>query len=143
MIKLYYTMAEPHEGRAFACRMLGCHIDDLCIAPGGKPFLPGGPHFSISHSGGMVLLAVCADSPVGCDVEPVNRTVKHEQAIRRKIALGDESTPFLQLWTAHEARFKSGLGEAAEIYFPDIHENYICAIAAQQGETIAHIPHLG
>lgn len=140
MIHLYYTMAQPHEGRAFACRMLGCHEDDICTAPGGKPYLPGGPHFSISHSGGMVLLAVCADSPVGCDVEPTSRSAKNEAAILRKIlpvgAVASDR-PFLYHWTAYEARLKSGLGEAAEIIYPAVHDDYICAVACLGGDECA------
>ena len=143
MINLYYTMAQPQESRAFACSVLGCREEDIRIAPNGKPYLPDGPHFNISHSGGMVLLAVCLDSPVGCDVEPANRAVKNEAAIRRKLFPGEDDVPFLQLWTAHEARYKSGLGEAAKVIYPDIHENFICAVAAHEGASIAQISHLG
>jgi len=134
---------EHSEGRAFACHMLGCHEDDIRIAPGGKPYLPGGPHFSISHSGGMVLVAVCEDSPIGCDVEPANRAVKNEAAIRRKLFPGEDDVPFLKLWTAYEARLKSGLGEAAEILFCDAHADFIVAVAAPKGETLAQISYLG
>ncbi|MCL2446173.1 MAG: hypothetical protein FWD06_05350 [Oscillospiraceae bacterium] len=137
-VHLYYTMAQPRDARAFACRVLGCCEQDIHVAPNGKPYLPDGPHFSISHSGGMVLLAV-SDSPVGCDVEPANRTVKNEAAIRRKLFPDEDNVPFLQLWTAYEARLKSGLGDAAEIYFPDIHENFICAVAAPCGEQVASL----
>ena len=35
----------------------------------GKPFLPEGPHISLSHSGDFVCLAVCASAPVGIDIE--------------------------------------------------------------------------
>lgn len=40
----------------------------------GKPRLPGGPHFSASHSGDMMMLAV-ADRPVGCDIEALDDTL--------------------------------------------------------------------
>jgi 4'-phosphopantetheinyl transferase len=35
----------------------------------GKPFLPGGPYFNLSHSGDFACLAASASSPVGIDVE--------------------------------------------------------------------------
>ncbi len=34
----------------------------------GKPILPGGPHFSLSHAGDRMMLAV-SDDDVGCDLE--------------------------------------------------------------------------
>jgi len=142
MIKLYYTMAQPSESRAFACRVLGCAAQDILLHENGKPYLANGPHFSISHSGGMLLLAVCESSPVGCDVEPANRVVKNETSIRTKLFPGNDDTPFLQLWTAYEARLKSSWGEAANVIHPDIHENFICAVAAHEGASIAQVSHL-
>ncbi|MFK0167056.1 4'-phosphopantetheinyl transferase family protein [Rhizobium sp. NPDC090279] len=37
--------------------------------PNGKPFVPDGPHFNLSHSAGMALLAVSDGGPVGIDLE--------------------------------------------------------------------------
>ena len=42
-----------------------------CGAPHGKPVLPGGPGFSLSHAGDLVGVAVRPDGPVGLDVEQV------------------------------------------------------------------------
>ena len=123
-------------GRRLICSVLGCREEDIRIAPDGKPFLPNSPHFNISHSGGMVLLAVCEESPVGCDVEPANRTAKNEAAIRAKLFPGEDDVPFLQLWTAYEARLKSGLGEVAEVLFCDVHADFIVAVAAHVGAAI-------
>ena len=140
-MRLYYTLiaplpaspkelrrAEHRAGRRLACEVLGCRGDEILTAPGGKPYLPGGPHFSISHSGGMVLLAVCDEGPVGCDVEPADRVVRNEEAIRKKIAKpGDEALPFLQLWVKHEAVLKSGLGDGAQICYPEMPPGWVAA----------------
>jgi len=141
-VKLYYTQialpadraaarqTEHRAGRQLLCHVLNCQEDDILLHPGGKPYLPGGPHFSLSHSGGIVLLAVCEKSPVGCDVEPLSRTVHNEAAVRRKIARpGDEALPFLQLWVKHEALLKSGLGEQAHVHYPEMPEGFVAAVA--------------
>lgn len=36
----------------------------------GKPYLPGGPHFSIAHSRGLIACAI-EDVPAGLDIERV------------------------------------------------------------------------
>lgn len=40
----------------------------------GKPCLPGGPHFSLSHSGETMMLAI-GDAELGCDVEAIDDTL--------------------------------------------------------------------
>ena len=40
----------------------------LSYGPAGKPLLPGGPAFSITHAGERSWIAVCADAEVGIDV---------------------------------------------------------------------------
>lgn len=69
----------------------------------GKPALPGGPDFSISHCEGRVACAVSASSIVGLDVE-------HESLVRERT--------WLQRWTATEAVLKAagiGLRSAADV----------------------------
>src|SRR3954468_7305257 len=62
----------------------------------GKPILPGdGPHFSVSDSGDLALVAV-ARREVGVDVERVRRRAASERA-----AIGTE--PFFRDWTRLEA----------------------------------------
>lgn len=39
--------------------------------PHGKPFLPGGPQFSLSHSGETMMLAI-GDVELGCDIEVID-----------------------------------------------------------------------
>lgn len=49
----------------------GSQMRDLLFmrGPNGKPFVPDGPHFNLSHSAGMALLAVSAGGSVGIDLE--------------------------------------------------------------------------
>jgi 4'-phosphopantetheinyl transferase len=43
----------------------------LDAAESGKPFIPGAPGFSISHSGEVVVLAVAGDGEIGIDIEKI------------------------------------------------------------------------
>ena len=52
---------------------LRTRLADLVYPPRGKPTLPGGGDFSISHGGARVACAVCRDGTVGFDVEPQGR----------------------------------------------------------------------
>ena len=42
---------------------------ELALEPRGKPYVAGGPGFSLAHAGAWALVAI-ADGPVGCDLEP-------------------------------------------------------------------------
>ena len=81
----------------------------LEYGPHGKPTLPGGPQFSLSHSGQLAVLAV-SDAPVGIDVEkprPVRDTVARRYFREDELAwmAGDEKR-FFHLWTRKEAVLK-------------------------------------
>lgn len=100
---------------AAGCRQIRIHTGE-----NGKPYAPGCPEFSLSHSGPFVCCAV-HDGPVGIDLEQ-RRTLR--PALARRVCTGEElrflhpggvfdSTRFLQLWTAKEAYAKftgQGLG---------------------------------
>ncbi|MDF3292523.1 4'-phosphopantetheinyl transferase family protein [Streptomyces silvisoli] len=92
----------------------------LCAGPHGRPAVSGGaPHFSLSHSGDLVLIAVAAN-PVGADVEEipalsvaddVARTLHPlEQAELAALAPADRVLAFSRCWTRKEAYLK-GTGE--------------------------------
>lgn len=88
----------------------------LAVTDRGKPFIPGGPAFSISHSGEMVVLAVAGQGAVGIDIEQI-RPIPLEGFSRYLPEVKDlpdrgaaVSEPFFALWTQKEAVLK-GAGE--------------------------------
>lgn len=109
-----YRGVTPAELR-FARRACPC-----CGGPHGRPVLAGSgtPHFSMSHTGGLVLIAV-AGRPVGVDVErlpaPHKATTVGEvlhPAEQREIHAAPPSlrpVVFARLWARKEAYLK-GLG---------------------------------
>jgi phosphopantetheinyl transferase len=77
----------------------------------GKPYIDGGPHFSVSHSGNWVILAVC-EANVGCDIEFIN--AGHDTGLVARRAFRLEETEavkgdirmFYRVWTAKESYMK-------------------------------------
>ncbi len=97
--------------------------------PHGKPALSGGIEFNISHSRGRLLIAFCADHPVGVDVERIDpaidpvalaRTGLPDADVAALLAAPEETRHllFYRFWTRHEAFLKAlgaGLGHVPEI----------------------------
>lgn len=93
----------------------------LCGGPHGRPAVAGGagPHFSLSHTEGLALLAF-ADRPVGADVERLPSasmvadvaTSLHprEQAELSELPATERPLAFARCWTRKEACLK-GTGE--------------------------------
>jgi 4'-phosphopantetheinyl transferase len=86
--------------------------------PEGKPRLPGGPHFSLAHSGDCALLAVCPAAPVGADIEEVRPEVaappsaerwfsERERAELTRLGSAERARRFFELWTLKEAYLKA------------------------------------
>ncbi|MEA2403667.1 MAG: 4-phosphopantetheinyl transferase [Thermoleophilaceae bacterium] len=125
------------EARAALRQMLG--DVEVVDGPGGKPFAPGGPHFNVSHSDGLALIAISRAREVGVDVERV-RPVPRAPAIARRVVDPDEARAveearaedrdllFHRLWVAHEARVKLG-AEAAEVRALEMPDGYVGAVA--------------
>lgn len=100
------------------CRSMGAGLllrrfladREIRIAPRGKPFCPGGPEFSLSHSGRWAALAL-DDAPVGLDVETV---ALPKEALARRVLTEEErvwlsragGAGFAFLWTRKEAALK-------------------------------------
>jgi 4'-phosphopantetheinyl transferase len=81
-----------------------------CGKPHGKPTLPG-LHFSLTHSGDRVGVAVSADGPVGLDVEEL-RELGDLAALAGHALSPAEPRPadgpaFLRVWTRKEALLKA------------------------------------
>lgn len=106
------------------------------IDPNGRPFCPQGPHFSISHSGDVVLLAVSdeAGMAVGIDIERADPRVDLARVAERVCTarerawidegFGERLERFFTLWTCKEAALKAkglglGIDPRAAIYVPD------------------------
>ncbi|MFO7603570.1 MAG: 4'-phosphopantetheinyl transferase superfamily protein, partial [Gammaproteobacteria bacterium] len=81
----------------------------------GKPHIPGGWDFNLSHSGRLVACAFSREGRIGIDVE------QHRQLVPQRFAryfsaaelawMGDDSDRFIDLWTRKEAVIKaSGIG---------------------------------
>ncbi|MER6091347.1 4'-phosphopantetheinyl transferase family protein [Streptomyces bluensis] len=124
--------------RLLLAARLQCHPVDVlvgrepcagCGGPHGRPVLldrEAGPHFSLSHSPGLSLVAI-ADVPVGVDAErvPGRRTVElclerlHPEERREVLAVPVKERPlwFCRLWARKEAYLKAlgtGLGRGLE-----------------------------
>ena len=84
-------------------------IEPPFVCEHGKPYIPGGPHFSLTHSGTLAALAV-SDTPVGLDIEkiaPVRRAAARALTIEeRKYMEADPERRFACLWTRKEAVLK-------------------------------------
>ena len=94
-------------------RHAGTAPEDLTVLeePGGKPYVPGGPEFSVSHSGSCWAV-LFADAPCGLDIQ-LPRRADHEAIARRLFSpreadlvrvQGEDA--FFRLWTRREALVK-------------------------------------
>lgn len=113
---LVRTVLGAHTG--VAPRELGVRL-----TPTGKPEAEG-VHFNVTHSGEIILLAVCDDRPVGVDVERRREVVRVQALIDRWLTAEergelralrerglDDSDAFLRVWSLKEARLKAlGVG---------------------------------
>ena len=99
------------------CRAFGKRADYV-RGPHGKPALPGGPFFNLSHSGERVLLVV-SDAPCGCDIErhrpdrdvvALARRWLHPDAYADFLRLGAAPAVFYRFWTLGESYVK-GVGD--------------------------------
>jgi phosphopantetheinyl transferase len=80
----------------------------ILIAEGGKPYLKAGPHISLSHSKEMVAAAICADFPIGVDIEfhqqrDFNKLANYAFGVEEVKAAAKGAFEFYKIWTMREA----------------------------------------
>jgi len=106
------------------------------VSAHGKPELRGGPHFSLSHSGETMMLAI-SDAALGCDIEavdpaldwpPLARTFfsPAENAALATLAPGPARTAFFACWSRKEAFVKalgSGLSYPLDAFTVSVTEH--------------------
>lgn len=92
-------------------KVFGVAADTIQISSHGKPFIPQGVEFNLSHSGEYVILGV-SSHPLGVDIQ---RPVSSLSSVRRVFTLEEQQwlsiqpnveTAFLRLWTAKESVMK-------------------------------------
>jgi len=119
MIALYLKETEaPQSAAAHALleevllREYGISAPQLQLGPRGKPYLPGGPEFNLSHTHGAVAAAI-SDSPVGLDVERVRpfhqlvpQRIMSPGEYRWFLERGERKRDFFVLWTLKESYYK-------------------------------------
>ena len=117
MATVYFRTLSPgaapqDAAHALLEQVLGVPGSALSYGETGKPGLPGGPEFSLSHTRGAVVVAVDAE-PVGVDVEqlrPVTsglpRRVLGEREYEWYQKRGARVEDFFTLWTLKESYYK-------------------------------------
>lgn len=102
-------------------RALGIRAEsEVCLGENGKPYAPGFPPFSISHSGSVCILASVPSGAVGADIEAVDpKHLDIASSVYTPAELGwmaqDPMERFFRLWTWKESVMKAtGLGLALE-----------------------------
>ena len=113
MVEIFYSFVKKEKSKDMLKHILKKYYSiesEISYTPQGKPYLASGEkHFSISHSGEMVIMAF-SDSQVGIDIELIkNRDYKK---ISQKYFIEEEQKrissleSFLVLWTKKESFLK-------------------------------------
>jgi len=123
--------------------LMGYRLQDFCYNEHGKPYIEGGPYFSISHCKEGIAVAI-DDQPIGIDIEGIRHADKSliERTMNEQERVGMDDRKFTRLWTQKEAIVKAqGVGimsfEQLQTILENGHwtleiyekENYIYSIA--------------
>jgi 4'-phosphopantetheinyl transferase len=89
-------------------------LDELQYTPENKPYIPGAPHFNISHSGNRVVCLLSTNGRVGIDIEVIHPIGFHDFQTQfttkewTTIHTAPEPvTAFYRFWTAKESLIKA------------------------------------
>ena len=98
-------------GGVLLFRALGVRRESELSCEGGRPYLPGGREFSLSHSGGRCAIAVSGER-IGLDIElmdPGNLIAAPAALTEEELEFmrGDPLRRFHLLWTRKESVFKA------------------------------------
>ncbi len=97
----------------------GTQADSIVNSSLGKPYLPSGPFFNLSHSGSKVVLLV-GDQELGVDIEQIT---PYSQSVARRVFTDCElawlniqqsDEAFFRLWTGKESIMKA-LGKGLQL----------------------------
>jgi 4'-phosphopantetheinyl transferase len=140
--------------RLFVARCLHVHPAAVRYEYGvhGKPRLRAGLpslEFNLSHSGGLGLLAVARDRPVGTDVEQVRDVPEAlsfadtlfsaaERQVLRSLPAAERQGAFFRCWTRKEAMVKAigeGLGRALGSFDVDLAPGSMSALTRFEGRS--------
>jgi 4'-phosphopantetheinyl transferase len=83
---------------------------ESCSACGrdhGRPYLPGGPEFSLSRSGRWAAIALSAEERIGVDLEERQPAARLEPLRATLLAPGELSDDLLRTWVRKEAFVKA------------------------------------
>lgn len=127
-----------------ACGYFKPSIDvwDLSKNKHGKPVLPIGPHFNISHDEACVVVALSENCPVGVDVEKI--TFKEISRYKARVfsdlewhqivSSKDHNAKFHQLWTQKEATMKAD-GRGISMGWKNVEVNDSISVLSDTGEV--------
>lgn len=114
-----YNKAEDKQRCLAAGLLLRCALGDMAAqiiyGEKGKPCLPNGPHFNLSHSGDYAVLGM-SEHELGVDIEKIGG---YKDKVARRSCTAEElawleaqdKAEFYRLWTAKESIMKAtGLG---------------------------------
>ena len=120
-----------------------CGVDNPAIlkTEHGKPYFRDLPiKFSVSHSGGMVILAA-SDKEIGADVQRVNpRSVRVAERFfteKENAYVSGDSARFFEIWTKKEAYAKwhgEGLAATSDVdvtaldFYTEVDGNYVISV---------------
>lgn len=152
------TVLAARTGQPDHALRFGRDLCPCCGAPHGRPVLqdlPGGPEFSLSHRGDLVVIGVDSE-PIGVDVEaePNEDTMAQvlpllhpaERARVEAAEAGARTAVFATLWARKEAYLKglgTGLGRdlAADDVTRDLPGWALTDLSAEPGTAVAVAVH--